>query len=192
MGVVEREAILDGKDIRPGDAILGLPSDGLHTNGYTLAREILFQRLGLETGSRHPLLERTVGEELLRIHRSYLEPIGSMIRECNAAEGPRVLKALAHITGGGFAGNIPRVLPPGASARIDRRRWRPPPLFGILQESGGVDEEEMYQVFNMGVGLVAVVEGPKADAVLDLLERTGSPGFLVGRIEEGDRDCRIL
>ena len=149
IGVVDRSNIIDGKKVRPGDVILGMKSNGLHTNGYSLAREILFRKMRLKVGSRLPGSRKTVGEELLRVHTNY-QPRLSKVRS-------GVIKALAHITGGGLIDNLPRSLPANCEAVIETGSWRVPHIFQILQENGKIAVQEMYQVFNMGIGMVAVV-----------------------------------
>jgi phosphoribosylformylglycinamidine cyclo-ligase len=149
IGVVDRSNIVDSKKVRPGDVILGLESNGLHTNGYSLAREILFRKMRLKVGSRLPGSRKTVGEELLRVHTNY-QPRLSKVRS-------GVIKALAHITGGGLIDNLPRSLPANCEAVIKTGSWRVPRIFQILQENGKIAVQEMYQVFNMGIGMVAVV-----------------------------------
>lgn len=149
----------------PGDRLIALPSSGLHTNGFTLARAVVFERMGLGATDAFPG-ERgaSVADVLLRVHRSYLDPVSRLLdRE------PRRLKAMAHVTGGGIAGNLPRVLPKGLGARIDCRSWTVPNVFRVLAEGGGVEADEMYKVFNMGVGMILVVSPEDAEAVLDLM-----------------------
>jgi phosphoribosylformylglycinamidine cyclo-ligase len=174
VGIVDRKKIIDGSSIRAGDVILGMPSDGLHTNGYTLARKVLFDEMGLGPKSRVPGLAKPLGEELLRVHRNY-QPALARVR-------PGLIKGLAHITGGGFTDNIPRVLPPDVDAAIDTRSWRVPALFRIIAENGGVSREEMYRVFNMGIGMVAVCAPRHAAEVAAALG--AKP---VGRIVPGSR-----
>src|SRR5213595_2426955 len=143
VGVVDRTKIIDGSKIQPGDIILGLPSNGLHTNGYSLARKILFEKMRLTINSRLPGSTISVGEELLRVHKNY-QPI--------LAKAPTgMIKGLAHITGGGLIDNLPRILPQNCDAVIETKSWRVPRIFKILQENGNLDAAEMYQVFNMGI-----------------------------------------
>ena len=149
VGVVDRTKIIDGSTIQPGDIILGLASNGLHTNGYSLARRIFFEKMQLKAASRMPGSTSTVGQELLRVHKNY-QPLLAKL-------SPRVIKGLAHITGGGLIDNLPRILPTTCDAVIETKSWRVPRVFQILQENGKVDREEMYQVFNMGIGMAAVV-----------------------------------
>jgi len=149
IGVVDHSDIIDGRKIRPGDVILGLESNGLHTNGYSLAREVLFRKMRLKVGSRLPGSQKTVGEELLRVHTNYRPRLAKVRSE--------VIKGLAHITGGGLIDNLPRSLPANCDAVIEAGSWRVPHIFQILQENGNIELHEMYQVFNMGIGMVAVV-----------------------------------
>jgi phosphoribosylformylglycinamidine cyclo-ligase len=149
IGVVDRGHIIDGKKIRPGDIILGLKANGLHTNGYSLAREILFRKMRLKMSSRLPGSAITLGQEMLHVHKNY-QPLLARIPN-------GMIKGLAHITGGGLIDNLPRTLPGNCDAIIETKTWRMPRIFQILQENGNIDLQEMYQVFNMGIGMVAVV-----------------------------------
>ncbi len=179
VGVVEREGILDGSRVAVGDAILGLASSGLHTNGYSLARKIVFQRMGLEVDDPLPGLEATVAQALMAVHRSYLPSLREPL-----ARGR--IHGLAHITGGGLPGNLSRTLGPGRGARIRKESWEVPPLFRILQDAGGVDEEEMYRVFNMGVGMAVTVASEDADSLLAELREAGEYGWVLGEVVEGE------
>ncbi len=172
VGVVDKSKIIDGARIGPGDVIIGLPSNGLHTNGYTLARKVLLETLGLELGARVPGLKLPLGRELLRVHRSYL-------RELDAV-GAGIIKGAAHITGGGLIDNLPRVLPSGCNAIIDSSAWKVPTLFRMIESGGKVDREEMYRVFNMGIGMTLVVAPERANAVA---AKVG--GAIIGRIDRG-------
>jgi len=182
VGLVARDRLIDGSGIRPGDLLLGLPSSGLHTNGYSLARRIVFDTLQLSVDARVGELGATVGEELLRPHRSYMRPVRRLL-----ASGDPLVKGLAHITGGGLTDNLPRVLPVGTAARVNRGSWRVPPVFGFLRREGGVPEEDMYRTFNMGIGMVAVLAAdalPAAEAALAEAGETGTA--VIGEIIEGD------
>ena len=162
IGVVDRRNIIDGRKIRPGDVILGLESNGLHTNGYSLAREILFRKMRLRVTSRLPGSEKTVGQELLRVHKNY---------ELLLAKIPSgIIKGLAHITGGGLIDNLPRILPGNCDAVIETKNWRVPRIFQVLEENGKIDPQEMYQVFNMGIGMVAVVSARDAERAMLMLK----------------------
>ncbi|HEX5131216.1 MAG TPA: phosphoribosylformylglycinamidine cyclo-ligase [Candidatus Krumholzibacteria bacterium] len=177
VGVVERDAIIDGKRIVPGDVVFALPSNGLHTNGYSLARRVAFDLLGLETGSKVAELGGTVGDEFLRVHRSYLGPV--------TAIGTAVkIKGLAHITGGGVLENLPRILPDGCAATIEKGTWPVPAVFEWLARGGEVVEGEMFRVFNMGAGMLVVVAAADADRVPDTAD--GLPVYRVGTITAGD------
>jgi phosphoribosylformylglycinamidine cyclo-ligase len=154
VGVVDRAKIIDGHKIKSGDIILGLPSNGLHTNGYSLARKILFEKMRLKPSSRLPGSTTILGAELLRVHKNY-QPLLAKVPS-------GMIKGLAHITGGGLIDNLPRILPKNCDAVIDTNSWRVPRIFQILQQNGNVDLAEMYQVFNMGIGMVAIVS--KRDA----------------------------
>ncbi len=172
VGIVERSKIIDGRRIRPGDVILGLQSNGLHTNGYSLAREILFRKMRLKVGSRLPGSSNTVGEQLLRVHKNY-QPLLAKIPS-------GVIKGLAHITGGGLIDNLPRILPPNCDAVIETKSWKVPRIFQILQQNGKIDLREMYQVFNMGIGMAVVVAEQDADRAMSILRAKR-----IGRIERG-------
>jgi phosphoribosylformylglycinamidine cyclo-ligase len=222
VGVVDRPKIIDGRKIKPGDTILGLMSNGLHTNGYSLARKILFEKMRLKVSSRLPRSTLTVGEELLRVHKNY-QPL--------LAKVPAgTIKGLAHITGGGLTDNLPRVLPKNCDAVIETKRWRVPGIFQILQRNGNVaepgesraapltrkrqsrqegtggagqsgrliqsaapsgveriDPEEMYQVFNMGIGMAAIVSERDTAKVMSMLKAKQ-----IGRIERGSGKTQLL
>ena len=194
VGVVEKARILDGKSIRPGDAVIGLASSGLHTNGYSLARKIFFGRLRLKPGSYVRELNNTVGEELLKVHVSYGPLARKLLKKFNppGKGGGVVVKGLAHITGGGFIDNIPRVLPRKCDVVVRRGSWVVPPLFQFLQARGGVEEAEMYQVFNMGVGMTVIVAGDKADAVLRFIRAQKQAAWLIGEVVSGAGTARIV
>ena len=178
VGLVDRARIIDGRSIAPGDVLIGVPSSGLHTNGYSLARRILFDVLGLQVDSVVDALDCTVGEELLRTHRSYQSAVRPVIET-------GCVKGIAHITGGGLTGNVPRVLPAGCAAVIDPERWAVPPIFGFLREQGDVPVEDMYRTFNMGIGLVLVCARGDAHRVLSKLITCGEIGAaLIGEVGE--------
>jgi phosphoribosylformylglycinamidine cyclo-ligase len=179
VGVVPRRRLIDGRSIRPGDVLIGVPSTGLHTNGYSLARRIAFDVAGLVPGSVVPELGSTVGEALLATHRSYLPLIRPLL-------GADVIRGMAHITGGGITDNLPRILPDGTGARIDRSAWAVPPIFRWLQQAGGVADDEMMRTFNMGIGLIVVVGADRAEGILHALHRAGEAGAVsLGEITSG-------
>ena len=172
VGVVDRKKMIDGSTIKAGDVVLGLASNGLHTNGYSLARKILFDKMKLDPSSPLPGSTSTVGSELLRVHKNY-QPL--------LARTPTgLIKGLAHITGGGLIDNLPRILPKKCDAAIETKSWRVPRIFQFLQENGNVDAAEMYQVFNMGIGMVAIVSERDAKRALSILRAKR-----IGRIERG-------
>ena len=179
VGVVDRAKIIDGSNIKPGDAILGLGSNGLHTNGYSLARKILLETMGLKIGSYLPGWNITVGEELLRLHKNY-QPLLARVPS-------GVIKGLAHITGGGLIDNLPRILPNNCNAVIDTKSWRVPRIFQTLQQKGNVDAEEMYQVFNMGIGMVVIVSEHDAKRTMSILR-----GKQIGRLERGAGKAHLV
>jgi phosphoribosylformylglycinamidine cyclo-ligase len=179
VGSVARADVIDGTAIRSGDVLVGLASSGLHTNGYTLARKIVFEEMGLSVDDELPGTGRSVGDELLAIHRSYLNVLRAPL-----AAG--VVHGLAHVTGGGVPGNLPRVLPAGLGASVDRAAWDVPPVYRTLQSAGGVARAEMDRVFNMGVGMIVVVDASDAPAVLDAAAEGGVEAWTIGRIGEGE------
>jgi phosphoribosylformylglycinamidine cyclo-ligase len=184
VGAVEREHVISGTGVAAGDVLLGLPSSGLHTNGYSLARKIVFEKLGLRVDTHVPDLGETLGEALLRPHRSYLRVVRPLL-------GRGLVKGMAHITGGGITDNLPRVLPSGTRARIDRGSWRTPPLFRWLGESGSVPEMDLRRAFNMGIGLILVVGPGEVAAVQSALLEAGEANAVVmGGIEPGEGGVR--
>ena len=179
VGVVERDRLIDGSSISQGDVILGLASSGCHSNGYSLVRHIVDAgvRAGrLDLRGENTELNTTLGSALLAPTRIYVKPILNVMRDF-AIEG------IAHITGGGFPGNVPRVLPKGVRARIDPGAWPRPPLFDLLQREGGIDDEEMLRVFNCGIGMVLVVPPEQASDILDRLRAVGERAYRIGQIE---------
>jgi phosphoribosylformylglycinamidine cyclo-ligase len=173
VGLVSRSKIVDGRDVVAGDVLVALPSSGLHTNGYSLARHLAFDVLGLTVDSHVPALGETVGAALLRPHRSYLKVVAPLV------EAGRI-KGMAHITGGGITENLPRTLPEGRAFSLDRGSWTVPPVFGWLQQTGGLEDREMLRVFNMGVGLILVVSAADADVVLSSLHAASEPAWRLG------------
>ncbi len=180
VGIVDRRKILDGSVVAAGDVLVGLPSSGLHTNGYSLARKVFFETLGCQHDELVDGLDVAVGEELLKVHRCYLKPVWPLM------EKGRV-KAAAHITGGGLTDNLPRVLPDGLRAVVKVGAWEVPPVFRVLAERGGIPEVEMWRTFNLGVGMVLVVEPKRLAKVLKVLMKAGCPGFPMGNIIPGER-----
>jgi phosphoribosylformylglycinamidine cyclo-ligase len=177
VGVVEREAILTGEKIKPGDAVIGLVSSGLHSNGFSLARRVLLEEAELSLDSSLDGLDDTIGETLLTPTRIYVKTILQLIKEFS-------IHGLAHITGGGLTGNVPRVLPKGCRADIRKNTWPIPPIFSHIQKFGHVEEDEMYHVFNMGIGFVLVVPVDQEQAVIDRANALGEQAIGIGQIVE--------
>jgi phosphoribosylformylglycinamidine cyclo-ligase len=192
IGVVERSRMLDGRAIRPGDAVIGLGSSGLHTNGYSLARQILFDRLKLRVSSRVAGLIGTLGDELLKVHLSYGPVTRALLKRFNPVRRPPVVKGLAHITGGGFIDNVPRVLPDGCDVLIRKKSWEPLPIFQLLAEAGGVTERELYRVFNMGIGMTAFVAAESADAIVRFIRRRNHAAWIIGEVLDGRGRVRLI
>ena len=178
VGIAERSALLDGSRTRAGDALVALASSGLHTNGYTLVRRIVFDVLGLDAGSPFPDSGQSVADTLLAVHRSYL---GSLSPELEHG----AIRALAHVTGGGIPGNLPRSLAPGLGARVDTGSWSPPGVFAVLERAGKVERAEMYRVFNMGVGMLVAVAADEADGLVARLEARGEKAWVAGEVVRG-------
>ena len=190
VGVVEKSRMLNGqKTIKKGDVIIGIESSGLHTNGYSLARQIFFEKLKLKPTSRVPELKGTLGEELLKVHVSYGPLVQALIRKFNGKSV--AVKAFAHITGGGFIDNIPRVLPKNCNALIRKGSWDMLPIFKMIEAKGGVPEEELYQVFNMGIGMVAIVSADKAKAALQLIQGQKHKAWIIGEIVKGTGETQV-
>jgi phosphoribosylformylglycinamidine cyclo-ligase len=184
VGVMEKNKIMNPAAIVAGDILIGLPSSGLHSNGYSLARKVLFEKGRLKVGQRIAELGRTLGEELLEPTRIYAK----VKRELFAKDG---LKGAAHITGGGITGNLPRVLPEGRRALVERASWTVPPVFNLIQRIGGVAQREMDSTFNNGLGMILVVGKKNADRVTQTLQKIGEKFFIVGEIQNGPRGATI-
>lgn len=180
VGAVERSSIIDGRGVVPGDVLIGLRSSGLHTNGYSLARRVLFDVAGLSPSTHQVELGTSVGEALLATHRSYLRPVRPLI-------AATLVKGMAHITGGGITDNLPRVLPQGCGAVVDRRTWTVPPLFQLIQQLGRVEDAEMLRAFNMGIGLILVCAERDTHAALNGLAAAGeTTATVIGAVEQGN------
>lgn len=174
VGVVEKKRIVDGKNISSGDVLLALKSNGLHTNGYSLARKVLLSKYKLSDYVEE--LESTLSNELLRIHKSYLNKVFPLLGEFN-------VKGLSHITGGGIIGNTRRILPEGLNLKIDWGSWERSPIFNLIQKIGNIEEEEMKEVFNLGVGMIIIVSKKNVDRMLAELQECGETAFVIGRVE---------
>jgi phosphoribosylformylglycinamidine cyclo-ligase len=184
VGVAEREHIINGRGMRVSDVVLGLASSGLHSNGYSLVRKVVFDHAGLQVSDFVKELGRTVGEELLEPTRIYARPLRSVLRHYTVKR--RVVRGLAHITGEGLEGNIPRVLPGGRRVFLRRDSWSVPPVFRWLQRLGNVPEEEMYRVFNMGIGFVVIASRYYAESIQRQLEEEGLKSWVIGEVREGE------
>ena len=179
VGVVDRAKLIDGKQITAGDKLIGLPSSGLHSNGYSLARKALWEAAGYKVEQYLPELGRTVGEEMLEPTRIYVRQLLPLLEKFN-------LKGLAHITGGGLTENIPRILPPGTGVTLERQKWPVPAVFKLIQEAGKVADAEMLRTFNMGIGMVLVVPDSETDTVMSDLAARGEKAYLIGEVTAGD------
>lgn len=192
VGVVEKSRMLDGKTIRPGDVVIGLEASGLHTNGYSLGRKIFFEQLKLKPNSRVAELGNTIGDELLKVHVSYGMLVQAMLKKFNRNGRPRVVKGLAHITGGGFVDNIPRVLPKKCDVIIRKGSWDMLPIFRMIEAKGGVPDEELYQVFNMGIGMTIIVSQDQADAVMKFIRAQKQKAWFIGEVVKGTGEARVV
>ncbi len=184
VGSVPRRDVITGEAIREGDVIIGLPSTGLHTNGYSLARRVIFDQAGLAIDDLIPGTRRTVADTLLAVHRSYLQPVNALMQAVK-------VRGMAHITGGGLIDNVPRVLPANLCAAFDRRSWKPAPFFSFIQQTGQVDEMEMYRVFNMGIGYVIMVRAEDHEHAMNILNENGARPRVIGSITRGKGNERI-
>jgi len=186
VGAVEKARVLDGRAIVPGDVLIGLPSGGLHTNGYSLARRVFFELAQWKIDKLVRELGTTIGDALMAPHRSYLSCVRPLLEH-------RYLRGLAHITGGGITENLPRVLPEGCAAEIDRRSWQVPPLFRLLQQHGRVSDEEMFRTFNMGIGMILVCAPRDAERVITAVAGAGERNAVrIGYVVSGDRSVRYV
>jgi phosphoribosylformylglycinamidine cyclo-ligase len=186
VGVVDRSKVIDGRTIAPGDVLIALPSAGLHTNGYSLARRVFFESAGMTVDTVVPELGTTIGDALLAPHRSYLSVVTPLVER-------GLVKGLAHITGGGITENLPRVLPDGCAADVGRSSWTVPPIFRLLQERGGIEWDEMLRAFNMGVGMIVVCASGEAQRVIEIAAAAGEPGAVrIGVVVPGPPSVRYM
>jgi phosphoribosylformylglycinamidine cyclo-ligase len=190
VGVVEKSKMLNGqKTIRRGDVVIGIASSGLHTNGYSLGRKIFFEQLALRPTDKVPGLKKSIGEELLKEHISYGPLVQKLLKRFNSQpstlNSQLPVKAFAHITGGGFVDNIPRVLPKSLDVVIKKGSWDMLPIFKIIETKSGVPEDELYQVFNMGIGMISIVSAGKADAVLKFIRVQKHKAWIIGEVVKG-------
>jgi phosphoribosylformylglycinamidine cyclo-ligase len=180
VGAVDRGKIIDGASVRPGDLLVGLSSSGLHSNGYSLARKVVFDILHKRIGQRVPEWGATVAEELLRPTRIYVRPVLSLLRKVT-------ILGMAHITGGGITGNVPRSLPDGVTAVIDRSAWEVPPVFRTICAAARLPDDEAFRTFNMGIGMVLMLRPADADRAVAHFRRAGVPAAVIGEIRKGRR-----
>jgi phosphoribosylformylglycinamidine cyclo-ligase len=197
VGVVEKSKMLNGqKTVRAGDAVIGIASSGLHTNGYSLARKIFFEQLKLKPRSRVPELKNTIGDELLKVHVSYGPLVQKLLKKFNiehrTSNIEHPIKAFAHITGGGFVDNIPRVLPKTCDVVIRKGSWDMLPIFKMIEARSGVPDAELYQVFNMGIGMVSIVAADRADTVLKFIRAQKHRAWLIGEVVKGNGEARVI
>jgi phosphoribosylformylglycinamidine cyclo-ligase len=197
VGVVEKSRMLNGqKTVKRGDAVIGIESSGLHTNGYSLGRKIFFEQLKLKPSSRVPGLPGTIGQELLKEHISYGPLVQKLLKKFNSQHSTlnmqHPIKAFAHITGGGFVDNIPRVLPKSLDVVIKKGSWDMLPIFQIIAEKSGVPDEELYQVFNMGIGMAAIVSADQARAVLKFIRGQKHQAWIIGEVVKGRGEARVV
>ncbi len=187
VGAVERPRLLTGAKIKPGNLLLGLPSHGLHTNGYSLARSVLFDAAGHSTSAKLPKLAGSLADELLRVHKSYLKPIVAL-------HAKDLLRGAAHITGGGLTDNLPRILPPGCAAEIQLGSWPRQPIFDLLQKLGNIPEDDFRRTFNLGVGMVFAISPKQIDLVSKTLEKLGEPFYQIGHVvaRKSSRQPRVV
>jgi phosphoribosylformylglycinamidine cyclo-ligase len=186
VGAVEKSKVINGRAVVPGDVLIAVPSAGLHTNGYSLARRVFFERAGWKPDTFVHEIGTTIGDALLAPHRSYLKLVRPLIER-------EWVRGLAHITGGGLTENLPRTLPEGCAAEIDLQSWSIPPIFQLLQHHGAIAREEMFRAFNMGVGLVIVCTSRDAERVINMLMRGGEPNaFRLGFVVAGERSVRYV
>lgn len=185
VGVVDKAKVVDGSRIQQGDVIVGIVSSGLHTNGYSLVRKILFEDNDYKVDQYVPELGAALGDVLLATHRCYLKPVMAIMEEFD-------VRGIAHLTGGGFYNNIPRVLPMDCQATVERRNWGVPPIFTLLQEKGGIDPAEMHRTFNMGIGMVLIVPAHRGPEVANRLQELGETASIIGEIHKGGREVTVI
>jgi phosphoribosylformylglycinamidine cyclo-ligase len=184
VGVVERSRIIDGSCITPGDVVIGLASSGLHSNGYSLVRKVVLDLHTMDLKETHPPFDRSLGEVLLEPTRIYVTSILPLVEK-------DILKGMAHITGGGIPGNLQRILPSGCAVIVRKQSWKALPIFPFLSEKGGIDEEEMFRTFNMGIGMALVVSKTSVRAALDGLNQAGEKAWVIGEICKGDQEVVV-
>ncbi|MHC4307441.1 MAG: phosphoribosylformylglycinamidine cyclo-ligase [Planctomycetota bacterium] len=189
VGIVERKKIINGKGIGAGDVVIGLKSSGLHSNGFSLVRKVLFEKAKLDVNSKLKTINGTIGDELLKPTKIYVKPIRALLRHYRFK---KVVKGMAHITGGGLVENIPRVLPEGCSVRIKKGSWPVPAIFEVIQKRGKIEVDEMYNVLNMGIGMVLIVSKYYAPSIMKKLKQLKEDSFIIGKVMKGNRKVEIV
>jgi phosphoribosylformylglycinamidine cyclo-ligase len=184
VGVVEKSKIIDGRKIKEGDSVIGIASNGVHSNGFSLVRKVLLEEKKYDLEKTVPSLKRTLGEELLAPTRIYVQPILHLLEKYK-------ILGIAHITGGGLLENIPRILPEEISVQIDQKSWPKPPIFSLIQEEGEISDEEMYRTFNMGIGMILVVRQKEALEILEALRLIGYNSYIIGKVIKGNKQIII-
>lgn len=184
VGIVEKSKIIDGKQIKEGDLIIGLASNGLHSNGFSLVRKVLFESKKYKIDDKISSLKKSLGEELLLPTKIYVQPILRIIEKYK-------ILGIAHITGGGMLENIPRILPDGVSVKIDQKSWPKPPIFSLIQKEGKISDEEMYRTFNMGIGMVLIVRKDEALKILEELKLMDYNSYIIGKVVKGNKQVII-
>src|SRR3989337_1835293 len=190
VGVVEKDKIINGKTIKPGDVVIGLSSSGVHSNGFSLVRKVFFDKARMKVTQKLTKYElnTTLGEELIKPTKIYVEPILKILKKHKTK---KIIKGMAHITGGGLIENIPRILPDGCAVTLERNKWNVPKIFNIIQDIGNIDNQEMFYVFNMGMGMVLIVSKSDVKTVLNDLKSAKEPGRVIGEVVKGNRTVRI-
>ena len=183
VGIVDKEKIIDGKKIREGNSVIGLASNGLHSNGFSLVRKVLLENNKYKIGDNISPLKRTLGEELLQPTKIYIKPILNLIKKYE-------ILGIAHITGGGLIENIPRILPPDVSVEIDKNSWSKPPVFSLIQKEGKISDEEMYRTFNMGIGMALIVPNNKSIKIVEELKQMDYSSYIIGKVIKGNKRCQ--
>ena len=191
VGVVEKDRMINGETIKPRDVVIGLSSSGVHSNGFSLVRKVFFDKAKMKVSQKLTRygLHTTVGEELIKPTRIYVEPI---LKILNKHKTKKIIKGMAHITGGGLLENIPRILPDGCAVRLEKNKWSVPEIFKIIQNLGNINDQEMFHVFNMGIGMVLVVSKSDAETILSDLKSAREHGTIIGEVEKGDRVVLIV
>ncbi len=189
VGIVEKKKVINGDDISTGDIVIGLSSSGLHSNGFSLVRKVLFDKARLDVNSKIKAINGTIGDELLKPTRIYVKSIRNLLRHYKRK---KVIKGMAHITGGGLIDNIPRILPQGCSVRIAKGAWPVPEIFRVIQENGKIDEDEMYHVLNMGIGMVLIVSKYFVSSIMKKLKRMKEDAFIIGKVVKGNKKVEMV